>query len=147
MSACASDDPRLRVAGTYRLGSITARIGDGPFTDIYEHAPTGYAIITPTRFMAVITAGGRHFGTTQADKAALFDSLIAYTGTYRIEGSNFITEVDVSWIEYFNGTDQGRTFELSADKLILTTWPAPSHQDPAVSRVARVVWERQDESV
>ncbi len=146
MAPISPDTARQRVVGTYRLGSIAARVGDGPFKDLYEQPPTGYAIITPTRFMAVITAGGRRFGTTLADKAALFDSLIAYTGTYRIEGNNFITEVDVSWIEYFNGTDQGRSFELIDNRLILTTWPAPSHDDPSVTRVARVVWERQDES-
>ena len=146
MPSISPDDPRQRVVGTYRLGSIAARVGDGPFKDLYAQPPTGYAIITPARFMAVITAGGRHFGTTAADKAALFDSLIAYTGTYRIEGNHFITEVDVSWIEYFNGTDQGRSFELAGNQLILTTWPAPSHDDQSVSRLARVEREPHDDS-
>ena len=130
------------VIGTYRLGSITARTGDGPFVDFYQQAPTGYAIITPTRFMAVITSGGRKFGLTPAAKAALFDSLIAYTGTYRLEGEKFITEVDVSWIDHWNGTDQGRTYQLDAQRLTLTTHPAPAINDPSKTMVARVVWER-----
>lgn len=138
MSATSAD----AIPGTYRLDSITASSDGGPFRDLYAQAPTGYAIITPRRFMAVITAGGRHFGTTQAAKAALFDSLIAYTGTYRIEGEHFITEVDVSWLEYFNGTDQGRTFRIDGNRLILTTFPAPDRDDPSKTRVARVVWER-----
>lgn len=133
------------IPGTYRLVSITASTDGGPFRDLYAQAPTGYAIITGRRFMAVITAGGRHFGTTQAHKAALFDSLIAYTGTYRVEGNHFITEVDVSWLEYFNGTDQGRTFRIEGNRLILTTFPAPDRDDPSKTRVAQVVWERIEE--
>lgn len=130
------------VIGTYRLGSITARTGDGPFVDFYDVAPNGYAIITANRFMAVITAGGRRFGRTPAEKAALFDSLIAYTGTYRLQGDDFITEVDVSWIEYWNGTDQGRKFAVDARRLVLTTHPGPAIDDPSQTMVARVVWER-----
>ena len=67
------------LVGTYKLLSFTYQIDDGPVQQRYEQAPTGYIIVTPKRFMSVIAAGGRKAGQSAADKAALLDSLVAYT--------------------------------------------------------------------
>jgi hypothetical protein len=56
-------------------------------------------VLTATRFTTVIAAENRKFGKTVEDKAALWDSLIAYSGPYRLEGDKLITSVDTSWNE------------------------------------------------
>ncbi len=131
------------LAGTYKLLSFGASVDHGPWNDnLLGSNPSGYAMISATRFMAVLTAADRTGGTTVEERAALFLSLIAYTGEYRIEGNKFITAVDVSWNEKWVGTDQGRTWRLDGKQLTLLTDPAPNPLNPAQSVVYRVLWER-----
>jgi hypothetical protein len=53
-----------------------------------------------------------------ADEAeALFRTLIAYTGTFEVQGNRVLFDVDVSWNESWTGSRQVRTFELSGDDL------------------------------
>jgi hypothetical protein len=49
-----------------------------------------------------------------AERVALHKSMLAYTGKYRIESSDFITVVDVSWNEDWNGTEQRRHFRVES---------------------------------
>jgi hypothetical protein len=50
-------------------------------------SPTGYVIFTPeSRVWFVLTAEGRKPAKTAQEKAELLDTLVAYTGTYRVEG-------------------------------------------------------------
>jgi Lipocalin-like domain len=43
-----------------------------------------------------------------------------------LEGSDFITVVDVSWNEEWNGTEQRRHFRIEGDRLFIESAPAPS---------------------
>jgi Lipocalin-like domain len=105
---------------------------------------SGYLIFTPERrMMGLITAEGRKPGTTQEERAALFSSMLSYTGMYRIEGEKFITKVDHSWNEGWNGTDQVRFYKLAGDKLdIVSAW-APAVNLPERPMIRGIVsWER-----
>ena len=80
--------------------------------------PTGYAIYTPEgRYMVVSTGEGREAPKTDEDRAKLFKSMFAYTGTYRVEGDKLITKVDVSWNPAWVGKEQVRTFKIDGDRL------------------------------
>ena len=106
--------------------------------------PKGYMILTREgRMMGVITAENRQGGMSDADRAALHKSMFAYSGKYRIEGNDFITAVDVSWNEAWNGTEQRRHFRFEGERLVLETPPAPSQLQPGKTVVARAVWERE----
>jgi hypothetical protein len=71
----------------------------------------GRLVLSPNGHMiAVMTAEDRKAGQSDADHLALFRSMLAYTGKYRIEGDKFITNVDASWNEAWTGTDQERFF-------------------------------------
>ena len=127
--------------GTYKIVSYVIEI-DGQPREIFGKSPRGYAIITPARIAFVITAEDRKFGTSADEKSALWDSMIAYTGTYRVEGDDLITSVDTSWNETWNGTQQTRKWKAQGNRLTLTSVPAPYARDPSKLIVARVVWER-----
>jgi hypothetical protein len=71
------------LVGTYKLLSLVVEV-DGNPTPAMGKAPNGYLVFTPTRFIILITGETRKFGTTEADKAALFDTLASYAGTYRM---------------------------------------------------------------
>jgi hypothetical protein len=131
------------VPGTYRLVSFALEV-DGQPNPTFGQAPKGYAVITATRFTTVITAESRKFGKTTEEKAALWDSLIAYSGRYRLEGDKLITSVDTSWNESWNGTQQTRIWKLEGNRLHLTTVPAPYSRDPSKTAMARLVWERAE---
>ncbi len=133
------------LAGTYKLLSFGASADGGPWNEsLLGPEPRGYAMLSGTRFMAVLTAADRKGGTSVEERAALFLSQVAYTGEYRIRGEKFITAVDVSWNERWVGTDQGRTWRLDGNQLTLLTDPAPNPLNPAQSVVYRVIWERVD---
>ena len=49
--------------------------------------------------------------------------MIAYTGTYRLEGDRWITQVDVAWNPEWVGTEQTRFFAIDGDVLkVHTPW-------------------------
>jgi hypothetical protein len=89
-------------------------------------APTGYILFLPAGRMAVlITAEGRKAPATEQDRAGLFNTLVAYTGAYRVEGDKWITTVDVSANPAWVGTDQTRSFRITGNRLQeVTAWAA-----------------------
>jgi len=73
----------------------------------------------------VITNEGRKAPNTDQDRAGLFNSLVAYTGRYRVDGDKWITTVDVSANPALVGTEQTRTFRVTGDRLQeMTAWAA-----------------------
>ena len=63
-------------------------------------------------------------------------------GRYRVEGGDFITGVEVSWNESWNGTEQRRHYRVEGDKLFVETAPAPSITSPGQTDFRRIVFER-----
>jgi hypothetical protein len=88
--------------------------------------PAGYIIfLTEGRMAVVITGDGRKAPATDQDRADLFNSLVAYTGLYSVDGDKWITMVDVSANPAWVGTEQTRTFRVTADRLQeMTAWAA-----------------------
>jgi Lipocalin-like domain len=91
------------------------------------NSPTGYILFLPEGRMAVVITGeGRKVPTTDQDRAGLFNTLVAYTGPYRVDGAKWITTVEVSANPAAVGTEQTRAFEISvSDRLQeMTAWAA-----------------------
>jgi len=91
--------------------------------------------------MVITTAENRSGGDTDHASSALHKSMLAYTGTYRVEGDEFITTVDVSWNESWNGTEQRRRFRVDGNRLLIESNPAPSPFFPGTVDFRRLVWE------
>jgi hypothetical protein len=88
-------------------------------------APNGYFHFAPDERLFNITvdsARGKPVGAkpTDAEAAALFRSLIAYTGKYWIEGDKLHFDIDVSWNESWTGSHQVRTFALNGKSLTVS---------------------------
>ena len=129
------------LVGTYKLVSLVVEV-DGTPTQYMGKAPHGYQVITPTHFVFFQTADNRKFGTSTAEKAALFDTLTGYAGTYRIEGDKFIETYDVSWTENLNGKTSVETWQLSGNRLTLTLGPTPWPRDRSKTMIRREVFEK-----
>jgi Lipocalin-like domain len=111
------------VVGTWQLVSIQFEFADtSECVDVYGPHPSGYLILTDGgRLMGIVTAADRAPPRTDADRAALFESMMAYSGMYRIEGEDkFITAVDLAWHPAWSG-EQTRFFALDGDTLSITT--------------------------
>ena len=129
------------LVGTYKLVSLVAEL-DGTPSQTMGKAPHGYLVFTPTHFITFITAENRKFGTSEAEKAALFDTLVGYAGVYRVEGDKFIFTSEVSWTEGSAGRTHAETFQLSGNRLTTTVGPMPYPRDPSKTLIRRQVWEK-----
>jgi len=89
------------------------------------------------------TAENRRGGMGNDERAALHKSMVAYSGRYRVEGSDFITVVDVSWNEEWNGTEQRRHCRIEGDRLFIESASAPSIVFPGKTDFRRIVWGRE----
>ena len=111
--------------GTWRLVSFEMEVQGGA-DKVFPmgRTPVGYLSFLPEGRMAVvITAEGRKPGTSEQERAALYSSLVAYTGRFRVEGDKWVTAVDAAANPAWVGTEQPRTFKVSGDTLQeLTPW-------------------------
>ncbi len=130
--------------GTWKLVSWQV-IVENKAQNLFGPNPRGYLTLTREgRAMAITTADNREAGAGDAERAALHKSMLAYSGKYRVEGSDFITTVDVSRNEVWNGTEQRRHFRIEGDKLFIESAPAPSILFPGRTDFRRIVWEREE---
>lgn len=135
VAGCASTEPTRTessanpIVGTWRLVSFEMEV-QGTNGRIFPmgRAPSGYLSFLPDGRMAVVLTGeGRKAGTSEQERAALYSSLVAYTGGYRVDGDKWVTVVDASWNPAWVGTEQPRNFKLSGDTLQETSpwFPRP----------------------
>ena len=140
-SAHAADPGSL--IGNWKLISWQVVAEDGTAQDIFGAKPKGYLVLTREgRSIVVTTADGRKAGMSDAERAALHKSMLAYSGRYRIEGNDFVTKVEVSWNEAWNGSEQRRHFRIEGDRLFIESAPAPSIIFPGKTDFRRIIWER-----
>jgi hypothetical protein len=105
----------------------------GVITDAMGVDPVGYLSYQPDgRMMAVVVNRQRPVphgaSPTDAEKLALFDTMLAYAGTYTFENGRVVHHVDASWNPAWGVTDLIRPFSIDGDKLIISGAPGV---DPA----------------
>ncbi len=118
-------DDRVQIHGVWKLVSYDVEIqATGQKEPPMGKNPTGYVIFTPEgRVFFVLTGEGRKAAKTVQERADLLSSLVAYTGTYRLEGDQWITKVEVAWNPEWVGTEQRRFFKVDGKRLqVLTPW-------------------------
>jgi hypothetical protein len=114
-----------QVVGTWKLVSYVVEVkATGEKMMVMGDNPSGYVMFNPEgRVFFVLTGDGRKPAKTDAEKAALLNTLVAYTGTYRVEDGKWITKVEVAWNPEWIGTEQVRPFVLDGNLLkVLTPW-------------------------
>jgi hypothetical protein len=136
--------------GTWKMLSWTQEFVDtGETSDVMGPSPIGYiAYHADGRMMAVVFRRDRPPFSgpvpTSEEKAMLFDTMLAYTATYTVEGDRVVHHVDAAWTPAWVG-DLIRPYKLEGD--MLTISGAPS-KDPATGRdvVYRIVFQRAQNS-
>jgi hypothetical protein len=129
-----------QLLGTWKLISFQVATEDGDERhDVYDAHPRGCLVITERRFTALLTAGDE---PRNADRATLFDHLMAYSGAYRIEADKVIATVDIAWHPSWLGTEQTRFFRLEGDKLSVISAPTQHPKFPNKLVRGIVAWQR-----
>ncbi len=139
--------PYAALLGTWRMVSWQREvIGTGAKADVLGPDPVGFINYGPDgRFYALVVKRNRprpaNPPPSDEDKIALYDSMLAYAGTYTVDHEKAVHHVDASWNEAWTGTDQVRFYTLDGDRLTISGAPAP---DPYTGQeiVHRIAFER-----
>jgi hypothetical protein len=141
------DDAELRrqIVGTWKLVSVHYEDqATKERTPVYGSHPKGIQIATPEgRWLALMTADGRGIPQTDADRAQALKTMIAYTGRYRVENGQVVTQVEAAWNEAWVDGEQVRNIRFAGDRLTIESppMPHPNINDRAVKVI--VVWQRE----
>ena len=137
-----------RLYGTWRLVSdVRQDVETGARTDNFGKHPQGYlSYARDGRMSAIEVAENRPKPTDlskvgDADRAALFKTLLAYAGTFSFDGKVVTHHVDISWNNNWTGTDQVRNVRLEGRMLYITTNVQPSAFDGKPS-IGILTWEK-----
>jgi hypothetical protein len=123
------------IVGTWRIESFVREVtATGQRYNEFGDKPGGYISYLPDgRMHAMLVADNRAKPTgavpSDKEKAELFGTMIAYAGTYRIDGENVVHDVEVSWNQLWTGSKQARFFKAEGDILTITTAVAKSPRD------------------
>src|SRR5665647_649346 len=134
-----------KVVGTWKLVSYEVEVqATGQKAPVMGEKPTGYATFTQEgRVFFALTGEAREVAKTDQERAELLNTLVAYSGTYSVEGEKWTTNVEVAWNPEWVGTKQVRDFKLDGQRLmVLTPWRVmPNWADKGLTR-SIVTFER-----
>ena len=118
-------DEHAQLPGVWKLISYDVEIqATGQKQPLMGEHPTGYAIFTPEgRAMFVVTGEGRKPATTVQERAGLLNTVVAYTGKYRLDGDKWIVKVEAASNPEWVDTEQVRFFKVDGSSLqVMTPW-------------------------
>jgi hypothetical protein len=136
------------IVGTWRLVSwVEEETESKAQHKNFGEKPSGILMYTADGRMSIIFADPSRQASaapkaTETEAANLYRSMVAYAGSYRLEGDKVLVHVDVSWNRAWDGTDRPpTTVEVKGDRLTYKTSPFVS---PFIGKemVATLVWER-----
>jgi len=116
--------------GTWNMTSWKREIlATGEKIDALGADPVGYINYgSDGRFYALVINRNRPrpaaLPPNDAEKIKLFDTMLAYAGTYSVDEEKAVHHVDASWNQAWTGTDQVRFYKLEGDKLTISGAPA-----------------------
>jgi hypothetical protein len=118
------DEP-VKLQGVWKLISYDVEIqATGQKEPLMGEHPIGYAIFTSEgRAMFIVTAEGRKPATTVQERAGLLNTVVAYTGKYRLDGDKWIVKVEAASNPEWAETEQVRFFKVDGSRLqVMTPW-------------------------
>ncbi len=134
--------------GTWRLVSYNRQIiGTAEREEVFGKTPRGFLTYAPDHRMSVLIVKETRSkprdpsNPTDQERAELHKSVIAYGGSFTVDGSRILHNVDISWNETWTDTIQPRNFRIEGRTLTLSTNPATSPVD-GKQNIAVLTWEK-----
>jgi hypothetical protein len=138
-------DDRDKIVGTWTLVSVVYEDQQTKErTPVLGEHPRGRQIATSDgRWLALVTAENRPIPKTDQDRARALQTMIAYTGRYRVEDGKVITKVEAAWNEAWVGGEQVRFIRFEGERLFIESPPMPHpNVDNKIVKVV-VIWDRE----
>jgi len=118
------------IVGGWKVISLTTKeVVTGKTDQPYGARPGGYRIFTHGGLvMSLLVAENRNvaggYYTNNFDRAQLFRSMSAWSGTYKVDGNKIVVVADAAW----NPSWLGREYfvEINGNKLTMTSAPFES---------------------
>ena len=126
LGAVGSALEREELYGTWRLVNYIRQATGGEKTEFFGKSPHGFLSYgRDGRMFAMIVKDERpkvadSAKPTDGELAGLFNTMIAYGGTFTFDGKKVTHNVDISWNGSWSGTDQVRDVRLEGGKLYIT---------------------------
>jgi len=138
---------QLALIGTWKIESaVTEDLATGQKTELFGAHPCGFLSFAPDgRMQVLLVKDGRKapadIVATDVERIELYNGLVAYAGSYSIEGDIVSHRVDASWNQAWTGTTQLRQFKIDGKTLRITTVPA---KNPITGRedISVLVWTK-----
>jgi len=131
------------VVGSWRLASwaeveTESKVVHTPFGE----NPSGVITYTPDGRMSVLIIDPKRKSpagpkATDAEGLELYQTMIAYSGAYSLDGNKVTHKIEVSWNQAWTGTNQQRFFEVKDDMLTIKT---PQIISPITGKRALARW-------
>ena len=124
-----AQEVKSAIIGLWKLTSdVNITVASGETVHPFGEHPGGYYVFTRGgRVMQLIIGEKRKAPAgpipTDTERLALFDSLLARSGTYKVEGTKLIVRYDASEAESVTGTERSYSVELDDNKLKLAASP------------------------
>jgi hypothetical protein len=112
-----------KLVGAWELVSYKVEDKEsGKLIDAMGNAPRGRVLFTKDGWVAFNLEGSdRKPAGSDADRAALMKTLVAYIGRYRVEGDQWVTDVQTAWAPEWVNTEQRRSIRLDGEFADVTT--------------------------
>jgi hypothetical protein len=142
-----AQDLARAIIGDWRVVSIeTKEVASGKVTRPLGDRLTGTFIFTPGgRFSGMVFRADRKApegaDATEAERVALFNSLVAYNGSYRTDGDKLVMTIESSHIQSWNGANRVLTIEIDGARLTGRSAPLKA-ASTGLEVIAENVWER-----
>jgi Lipocalin-like domain len=145
VGGAAHADDASAIVGTWKLVSVVYEdTTTKERTPVYGEHPKGIQIATPEgRWLALVTAEGRPIPKTDEEKVRALQTMIAYTGHYRVEDGKVITKVEAAWNESWVGGEQVRAIRFEGNRLYIESPPMPHPNLNGKTVRVIVIWERE----
>jgi hypothetical protein len=134
-----ADNGAEKLWGTWRLVSFTRTVtATGATIEVFGKEPHGFITYGPDGRMMVLLVKSERTRPddvekmTDAQRAELFKTMIAYAGKYTFDGNAVTHHIDVSANQNWTGSHQVRYVKLEGNRLTLTTAPGPSSFDGTI---------------
>ncbi len=129
------------IVGGWTLVSAQMQFEDGTTIDMHGPEPLGSVVFTGKRMSAIITHRSRP-ARTNDNLGDLFKMMLAYAGTYSIDGDELVTAVDAAWVPEWVGTAQRRVIAVDGDALSLRTAKQPNPMQQGKLMTGVLTWKR-----
>jgi hypothetical protein len=144
---CTTSQAADSIVGSWRLVSWVEMESESKSAhNVFGDHPTGMITYTPDGRMSLFIIDPKRTKpagpkASDSEAAELYRTMIAYSGSYNIEGNKVTHEIELSWNQTWSGTNQQRFVDVKDNRLTIKTPPIISPVSGKES-VHTLVWER-----